>query len=57
MFFFDFDYSTAHGADHVVVMGVRFLIFKAREAVLKPSLLDEPSFSQQFQCAIDRCVA
>jgi len=45
---FEFNNRGASGADHVVVTSARFLVFKAGEAILTASFLDEVSFSQQL---------
>ena len=42
---FEFDNRTASCADQVVVMGVCVLIFKACEAILKPTFLDKAGVS------------
>jgi hypothetical protein len=46
--FLEFDDRAASGEDQVVVTGVCVRIFKAGEAILKPTFLDEASFSQQL---------
>ncbi len=48
MFILKFDYCTASGGDHLVMMGVRVLVLDTSETILKPMFLGEASFSQQF---------